>query len=82
MKTRLHMLARRAFEAQYPRCQYKGCSLRASEAERFVVAVFYSDSDLPSRPSPYKLYSVARDLAKAEELPCTPDSPYWIRGRK
>jgi len=73
--------ARDQFARDYPAFACEGTRLRAAEAERFVVAVFYQP-DLLLRPAPYKLYSVSRDLAHAEELNCEPSSPYWIRGRK
>ena len=52
------------------------------EATRCVVAVFYKEPRIITRPTRYKLFGVSNDSLVAEELPCDPDSPYWIRGRK
>ena len=75
-------IARRVFEAEHPQLNCEGTRMRAKEDSRFVVAVFYSQPGFPTRPGPYKLYAVARDFGSAHELDCSPDSPYWIRGRK
>lgn len=74
-------VARAAFVREYPDFACHTTRIRATEEERFVVAVFYT-SERPIMPSPYKLYTVARDLASAQELSYDPSSPYWIRGRK
>jgi hypothetical protein len=75
-------VARRAFETEHPQFKCGGTQIRATEESRFVVAVFYSQPGLHERPGPYLLYAVARDLGSAQELACSPESPYWIRGRK
>ncbi len=75
-------VARRSFAEQHPGWRCQGTSIRAAEESRFVVAVFYQVPGLPSFPAHYKFYAVSRDFRIAEELPCTPESPYWIRGRK
>jgi hypothetical protein len=71
-----------ALRAQHPDWKLCGTSLRATEAERCVVAVFYQESGFLTFPSQYKLFSVPHDLSTVVELPCSPDSPYWIHGRK
>jgi hypothetical protein len=75
-------VARRAFEAEHPELKCESTQLRAAEESRLVVAVFYSQPGIPVRPSPYKFYAVAHDSGSAQELACSPDSPYWIEGRK
>jgi hypothetical protein len=59
-----------------------GCTHRAIEAGRIVVAIFYQDSKLRSRPLPYQLFGVSRDCTGVEESATDPSSPYWINGRK
>jgi hypothetical protein len=81
-ETPAEAVARRVFSEEHSELRCDGATTRATEESRFVVAVFYDDPKRPARPSPYKLYAVARDLSTAEELSCSPDSPYWIRGRK
>jgi hypothetical protein len=74
-------VARLQFQEEYPEYKIAETRIRAAESNRFVVAVFYT-TPYPVRPIPYKLYAVNRDLREVEELPCNPDSPYWIRGRR
>jgi hypothetical protein len=82
MDTPAEAAARRTLLEHYPDWEARGTSTRAKEESRFVIAVFYLDRSSPIRPLPYKLFAVPRDLSAAKEIPCTPDSPYWIRGRK
>jgi hypothetical protein len=56
--------------------------LRAEEPERHVFAVFYADDGPLRVPGRYRLVAVSRLNGTAEELPLSPDSPYWIRGYK
>jgi hypothetical protein len=56
--------------------------LRAGETGRYIFAVFYNEPDQPTIPERYLLIAVPKDGASVEELECTPQSPYWIRGRK
>lgn len=67
---------------RHPDCRVSGSSHRASEAERQVIAVFYS---LPwptvVEPEPYWLVAVAQN-GEVEELPDGHDLPYRILGRK
>lgn len=80
--TQAGAVARRAFGVGHPQLRCLGTKIRATEESRFVVAVFYSEPEMSARPNPYKLYAVARDLNSVQELACSPESPYWIRGRK
>jgi hypothetical protein len=75
-------MARLALQTQYPECLYKGTSMRALERDRFVVAVFYEDPQIKTRPLRYKIYGISKDAKSAQELECDPGSPYWICGRK
>lgn len=68
--------------ARHPEFIVNGVSLRAREAERFVFAVFYLRASLPARPSSYCIVAVTRDSDEISELPLSPDSRYWITGRK
>jgi hypothetical protein len=52
------------------------------EPDRFVVAVFYEQRGVITMPDPYRLYAVSNDYQRVSELPCGPESPYWIKGRK
>jgi hypothetical protein len=54
----------------------------ANEGARCVIAVFYDAPGISVKPPRYKLFAVSTDLKTIEELPVTPDSPYWIKGRK
>lgn len=56
--------------------------IRADEAARFIVAVFYQKPDVMRRPCVYKLFAVPKDDGVVTEIECSPESPYWIRGRK
>jgi hypothetical protein len=57
-------------------------SLRADEAQRYVVAVFYSAPNVRVKPPRYVLVAMDRAHNFIELLPVDPDSPYFIRGRK
>src|SRR4051812_16065644 len=74
--------ARDHFVASYPTLRKCGTSLRATEPDRFVVAVFYFDPLLPVKPGRYKVYAVSKDLTVVHELTLNPDSPYRIKGRR
>ena len=74
--------AREQFQASHPTLQTCGTSLRATEENRFVVAVFYFDPQRPVKPLPYELFGVSKDLMCADELPMSLDSPYRIRGHR
>ncbi|MET0102604.1 MAG: hypothetical protein ABW078_12805 [Sedimenticola sp.] len=56
--------------------------LRAEEEARYVIAVFYRDPANPKIPDPYMLFTIPKNGGTVQELECTPQSPYWIRGRK
>jgi hypothetical protein len=75
-------IARQALRNDYPTYMPIGTRLRATEPRRYVVAVFYKEPEIVHRPSPYKLYEVSPDLTTATEVPCNPESPYWIQDRK
>ena len=66
----------------HPEYDVHNASLRAAEDTRFVFAVFYSIPNQTMRPGPYTLVAVSRDSTTTEIIHPTPDSPYWIRGRK
>jgi hypothetical protein len=57
-------------------------SIRADEDDRYVVAVFYSDPNVRVKPPRYLLVALDRALQFIEKLPVSPDSPYFISGRK
>ena len=59
-----------------------GTRTLARERGRHVIAVFYEEPRVISRPVSYRLYGVSNDLARVQELPTGPDRPYWIHGRK
>ena len=73
--------ARQYVETNHPHWRVGGVSLRANEPERFVFAVFYT-RETPQRPDPYLLVFVAKQSSIIEEENPSPDSKYWIRGRK
>jgi len=54
------------FKTDHPELLCEGSSVRASEKERFVIAVFYQHPDYMTRPSLYKLYSVSRDFKNSK----------------
>ena len=54
----------------------------ADEHDRYVFAVFYRELERITIPTPYKVIAVNKRQGSAEELELTPESPYWIRGRK
>lgn len=62
--------------------QITNLSLRAKEPTRYIFAVFYNQEDKQVIPGRYLLISISRENGYIEELPTSPDSPYWIRGRK
>ena len=68
--------------SQSPGAVVHGARLRAKEPERIVFAVVYDEPGVPSRPSPYRLISVDRSSGGTAFLEMTPESPYWLRGRK
>ena len=69
--------ARRAFQEAYPAHPLSDAWVRAVEPERTVVAVFYQVGSHRVKPSPYKVFAVARHTNQAEELSYDPISPYW-----
>jgi hypothetical protein len=75
-------VARAQLRERYPGFLPRDARLLASESDRCVVAVFYQEPDKITRPMKYKLFGVSPDLTIVTELPCTPESPYWIRDRK
>ena len=70
--------------ARNPTFSVLSARLRAEEPSRYVFAVFYQDPEVLAKPARYKLVAVDRDGEDddVEELVTSPDSPYWIRGRK
>ena len=73
---------RSIFKTTYPAYYYHGLSIRARETTRTVFAVFYHDPERQRKPLPCKLYADDNDTRNVEELECTSDSPYWIKGRR
>ena len=71
--------AREEFVRLYPAFRARWTLLRATENDRFVVAVFYEEPELKWRPMPYKLLALSNDLSKCHELPLELDSPYRIQ---
>jgi hypothetical protein len=67
--------------ARYPRYGVNEVRVLATEPERTVIAVFYEEPDVLSKPLPYVICAVKHDLS-VSELPTDAESPYWIRGRK
>ncbi len=57
-------------------------SVRAVESDRFVVAVFYTAPDVDVTPPRYVLVALDHARQFVEMLPISPDSPYFILGRK
>lgn len=57
-------------------------SLRADEPGRHVFAVGYRRDGHRTIPDPYLIVAVPKHVGEVEELVLTPQSPYWIRGRK
>lgn len=68
-------------ESENPDFRVHNASVRATEDDRFVFAVFYTSPSLMIKPTPYKLVAVSRD-GQAEEINPPRESEYWIRGRK
>ena len=58
-----------------------GARLLAKEPGRWVFAVFYRPAH-PTRPAPYKVISVSKDLHLVEELIGTEAGQYALRGYK
>lgn len=75
-------MARRVMKERHPNCRVTGSQHRASEADRDVVAVFYSP---PPRtviePPPYWLVAVGRN-GVVEELSDEAGSPYRMTNYK
>ncbi len=68
--------------AQCPDLMVHGTRFCAKEPERMVFAVFYDEPSFRSRPPRYRFVAVDRESGDASLLETTPESPYWIRGRK
>ncbi len=82
LKARARKTAREHFEQEYSNRRICSTSIRATEETRFVIAVFYQEHETVKKPSPYALFAVSTSKWEVEELPCNPQSPFWIRGRK
>ena len=74
--------ARTYFASQCPEWTFLGTSVRAIEEDRTVVALLYEAPPVRTKPCRYLLYAVSSIDGSVEELPCSPDSPYWITGRR
>jgi hypothetical protein len=55
---------------------------RMSSLDIIVLAVFYDEPHVWSRPPRYRLVAVDRRSRDASHLETSPESPYWIHGRK
>jgi len=66
----------------HPDCTAVDRRTLRTEPDRFIVAVFYEQRGVIVRPVRYRLYAVSNDYQRVSELPCGPESPYWIKGRK
>ena len=59
-----------------------GAECLGQEGDRWIVRIFYQDPARLCKPSPYRVFWVSAELKQITELPCGPDSPYYIFGRK
>ena len=75
-------IAKNFLRSQCPDLVIQGTRFRAKEPERIVFAVVYDEPSIRSRPPRYRLVAVDRESGDASFLETTPESPYWIRGRK
>lgn len=75
-------VVRTVFSQREPTMQVVGTKLLKREENRCIVAIFFQEPNKRVKPARYKLFSVSNDTSTIEELPCDPNSPYWIRGRK
>mgnify|MGYP001260800442 CR=1 FL=1 len=75
-------VAENFLRSQHPDLLVHGTQLRAKEPERIVLAVFYDEPHVWSRPPRYPLVAVDRRSRDASHLETSPESPYWIHGRK
>lgn len=58
------------------------CSRSRRGAGPLRVAVFYREPGLQVVPGRYTIVAVGRRSGSVEDLPLSPQSPYWIRGLK
>jgi len=75
-------VARRYCSELHPAWRIIETRTLAIERGQFIVAVFYKNPGIVSRPLPYQIYRVSHDCNEVTELPTDPESPYWILGRK
>jgi hypothetical protein len=74
--------ARTYLARAFPNFTIRNASLRATERDRFVFAVFYTDPTWRMKPGPYRLVAVDRMNGSTQEIQPARESPYWLRGRK
>jgi hypothetical protein len=72
---------RTALRQREPTFEILETKLLRREADKWIVAVLFR-SQTQVKPPRYKVFSVSDDMSRIDELPCGPNSPYWIRGRK
>jgi hypothetical protein len=70
--------AKEVFRIDHPELEPLSILVRATEQNRFIVAIFYRGS-MPIIPTPYLLCAVGKDLLQAHELPQEECAPYRIR---
>jgi hypothetical protein len=75
-------LAMRYVVVRHPTWAVTDACLRAEEPTRYVFAVFYEAPNTQVLPGRYILIAVARHDDSVEQLDTSPESRYWIRGRR
>lgn len=66
----------------HPDWRVVNVAVRAEEPVRFVFAVFYQEPGVQVVPGRYTIVAVGRLSGSVEDLPLSPQSPYWIRDLK
>ena len=74
--------AKATFVSKYPHLRYNRARVRKREADRVVLALFYDNTEIPQRPTPYKFFAVTKETLETTELPLNPESPCRINGYK
>jgi hypothetical protein len=72
---------RTALRQREPTFEILGTNLLRHEADNWIVAIFFREPNVQVKPPRYKVFSVSDDMSRIDELPCGPNSRYWIRGR-
>ncbi len=74
--------ARDYFNKTNPTFRIHEAKVRAVEASRSIVAVFYQDPQRPVKPVPYALLCVEKPSLSVRELEESESEEYRIRGRR